>query len=134
MKKNLFQTAVLCIIVLFLTANFAYSKDEIKEVKIKTSAECEMCKTKIEKAVNRLTGIESSNLDVESRVLTVKYNPDKVELDKIRKAVSKAGYSADDVAADPKAYKKLPKCCQQGGHDKEKDKEHGDSKDHDHSK
>ncbi len=85
---------------------------EVKEVKIKTSAECEMCKTAIEKAVNKLSGIEKSNLDYKTRILTVKYDNEKTTLDKIKTAVSKAGYDADEVKADKKAFRKLPKCCQ----------------------
>ena len=88
----------------------------IVEVTIKTSAECGMCKDRIEKAVNDLSGIKYSNLDVDSKILTVKYDSDETNPDKIRKAVSLVGYDADDIKANKKAYKQLPKCCQKGGH------------------
>jgi hypothetical protein len=29
----------------------------------------------------------------------------------LRKAVSDVGYDADDMSADPEAYKDLPACC-----------------------
>ena len=29
----------------------------------------------------------------------------------LKKAVTKVGYDADDLPADPKAYDDLPKCC-----------------------
>lgn len=91
---------------------FATLHAEVKEVKIKTTAECEMCKTAIEKAVNKLSGIEKSDLDYKTRILTVKFDTEKTTLDKIKTAVSKAGYDADEVKADKKAFRKLPKCCQ----------------------
>jgi len=49
-------------------------------------------------------------------VLTVEYKLGKTSPEKIRTAVSKIGYDADDVVADPKAYEKLPECCKKDGH------------------
>lgn len=84
------------------------------ELKVKTSAVCDMCKETIEKYVAFEKGVKKSNLDVESKILTVTYNPTKTTPEKIRLAVSKSGYDADDVAANPKAYKKLAACCKKG--------------------
>ncbi|HEY6160680.1 MAG TPA: heavy metal-associated domain-containing protein [Bacteroidia bacterium] len=80
-------------------------------VKIKTSAQCETCKANIEKALSFTKGVKSANLDVDTKVVTVEYDPSKTTIDKIRIAISKAGYDADDVKADPKAYSKLKECC-----------------------
>lgn len=84
------------------------------ELKVKTSAVCGMCKETIEKYMAFEKGVKKSNLDVESKILTVTYNPEKITPEKIRKAISKSGYDADDVPADPKAYKKLNGCCKKG--------------------
>ena len=62
-------------------------------------------------------GIKSVDLDLETKVLTLEYRTDKTDADKLRTAVSKIGYDADDVKADEAAYQKLPACCQKGGHD-----------------
>lgn len=83
----------------------------MKEAKIKTSAVCGMCKTRIEKALNKTEGVETAILDLDSKYVTVKYNADKTDLDKIRKAISDVGYDADDIKADVQACKKLPDCC-----------------------
>lgn len=84
------------------------------ELKVKTSAVCDMCKETIEKYVAFEKGVKKSNLDVESKMLTVTYNPTKTTPEKIRLAVSKSGYDADEVPANPKAYKKLAACCKKG--------------------
>jgi periplasmic mercuric ion binding protein len=84
------------------------------ELKIKTSATCEMCKETIEKYMSFEKGVKRSSLDVDSKILTVVYNPTKTTPEKLRKAVSKSGYDADDVKADPKAYNKLDDCCKKG--------------------
>jgi len=81
------------------------------EIKIKTSSQCEMCKETIEKAMAYEHGVVSSDLNVETQMLTVKYKSKKTTPEKIRIAVSKVGYDADDVAADQKAYEQLSPCC-----------------------
>ena len=87
------------------------------EIKIQTSAQCEDCKERIEKNIAFEKGVKDVNLNLEDKVLTVKYKTNKTTPEKLREAVSDIGYDADDVAADPKAYSKLPECCQKGGHD-----------------
>jgi copper chaperone CopZ len=85
------------------------------EIKIKTSAVCGMCKEKIEGALAYEKGVKKSELNMEDMVLTVTYNPSKTDPDKIRQVISKAGYDADDVLADPTAYTSLPGCCKKSG-------------------
>lgn len=81
-------------------------------VKIKTSAECDMCKKRIEKEVSLMKGVKKAELDLETKVLTVEYNPKKTSPEKIRKVLSDLGYDADDVKANNRATKELPHCCQ----------------------
>jgi hypothetical protein len=50
-------------------------------------------------------------LNTDDKVATVKYDDRTTTPDKIRKAISMAGYKADSLAADPKAYKMLPDHC-----------------------
>jgi copper chaperone CopZ len=102
----------------------AFSQDNQKElkkgeaeIKIKTSAQCEECKERIEKNMAFEKGVKAVNLNLEDKVLTVTYKSNKTTPQKLREALSEIGYDADDVAADPKAYAKLPACCQKGGHD-----------------
>jgi copper chaperone CopZ len=84
-------------------------------VNIQTNAECGTCKTIIEKELNYVKGIIFADLDVPSKVLTVKFNSSKISLEEIRVRVTKIGYNADDLKADPTAQSGLPACCQPGG-------------------
>lgn len=86
------------------------------EVKIKTSAVCGMCKKTLEKALSYEKGVASASLDVDSKVITVVYNPKRTNVDKLRTAISKTGYDADEVPADPKAYTQLDDCCKKDAH------------------
>jgi len=90
---------------------------EVKEIKIKTSSQCNECKERIEKNMAFEKGVKFVELDVETKIVTIKYREDKTSPEQLRKAISKIGYDADDVEADPVAYEKLPRCCQKGGHD-----------------
>ena len=85
-----------------------------EEVKIQTSAVCGMCKERIEGNMAYEKGVKSVSLDDKTKEVTVGYDPRKTDADKLRTAISKLGYDADNVAADPEAYAKLPKCCQKG--------------------
>ena len=106
----------LMIIIAFAAFSIA-AKAQTEKVEIKTSAICGMCKNTIERDLAFEKGVKSADLDLETKVLTVEYNSKKTTPDKIRTRVTKVGYNADDKKRDPKAYSKLPACCQEGGHD-----------------
>jgi len=80
-------------------------------IEIQTSAVCGMCEERIENDLKFEKGIKYVELDDETKIVTVEYRTAKTNPDEIRKAISKIGYDADDVEADPIAYEKLPACC-----------------------
>lgn len=82
-----------------------------KEIKIQTSAVCGMCEERIEGNMAFEKGVKSVSLDDETKIVTITYKTAKTDPDKLRKAISKLGYDADDVEADAEAYAKLPACC-----------------------
>ncbi len=87
------------------------AKKNSGEVQIKTSAVCQMCKDRIENGLAFEKGVKKADLNLENKVLTVTYKPNKTSPEKIRMAVSKLGYDADEVPANVKAYQNLPACC-----------------------
>jgi periplasmic mercuric ion binding protein len=109
MKKLTFVFALILGVV-FSTAANKPGKD--KEVKIKTSAVCEMCKERIEKNLTLSKGISEAVLNLEDKVVTVKYNPKKTDEAQIRKVITETGYDADNLVCSQKAHDKLPECCQ----------------------
>lgn len=82
-----------------------------QQVQLKTSAVCDMCKTRLEKAMAYEKGVQAAVLDVPSKVLTVTYRPDKTSPEALRTAVQRTGYDADDKTAEARAYDRLPECC-----------------------
>jgi copper chaperone CopZ len=91
----------------------AKSQEQKKEetITIKTSAVCSMCKERIENAMSFEKGVKEVNLNVSTKILTITYKTSKTNPEKLRTAVTKIGYDADDLTADAKAYEKLPACC-----------------------
>jgi mercuric ion binding protein len=87
------------------------TKKGTEMVQFKTSAVCDMCKSRLEKSLAYEKGVQAASLDVPSKVLTVSYNPAKTTPEALRAAVQKTGYDADAVTADARAYDRLPDCC-----------------------
>lgn len=80
-------------------------------VQLKTSAVCDMCKARLEKAMAYEKGVQQATLDVPSQMLSVTYRPDKTNPSALSAAIQKTGYDANDQPADEKAYERLPECC-----------------------
>ena len=72
--------------------------------------ECESCKGKLDLLLDE-KGVQEMKLDVEKMTILVVYNAKKTNPAAIRKAISNLGYDADDVPANPDAYKELDGCC-----------------------
>jgi mercuric ion binding protein len=107
------------IVLLLLTTVSVFAgtpaKPKTEVVTIQTSAVCEACKDRIEKALKSTDGIISANLDLKDKKIKVKYNPDKTAPDQIRTVIANTGYDADGVKKNTEAFTRLPKCCQKEG-------------------
>ena len=110
--KNAVKVLVLTIFITAANATFAQTADNGKKyVVIKTSAQCGTCKGAIEKAVNNVEGVKSASLDLETKIVNVKYDAEKTNADAIKAAIVKIGYDADEMPADANAYDNLHSCC-----------------------
>lgn len=110
--KNLLTT--LCFAILLSGTTFAQEK-KTEKAEIHTSAICEMCKETIEYELTFTKGIKFVELNDDSKIVTVEYNPKKITVDEIRRSISGVGYDADSVKRDPEAYANLPFCCRVEG-------------------
>ena len=72
---------------------------------------CEKCKTTIEKSVS-VEGVIEKDWNIESTLMTVKFDTIKISLDGIQQLIAKAGYDNDGYYGDDYAYGKLESCCQ----------------------
>lgn len=114
MKSKIIVIISVCLMA--ATSLFAQepAKSKNEKVSIQTSAICGMCKDRLEKNMAFEKGVKSVSLDEETKILTIEYRIGKTDKEKLKKAITKIGYDADDLVADQKAHDKLPACCQKG--------------------
>ncbi len=84
-------------------------------IRIKTSAICDQCKERIENDLSFEKGVKTINFDLKDKVVMVVYNAKKTDAQTIRIAITKIGYDADSLKADPKSFSRLPDCCKNDG-------------------
>jgi len=98
----------------FLSSQKTFAQADMPEydtIQIQTSAICGDCEERLEHNIAFEKGVKSVELNDETKVLTIVYKTGKNDKEKLKIAVTKIGYDADDLPADPKAYNRLPDCC-----------------------
>lgn len=75
------------------------------------TAQCDICKENITYALKRVKGIQTLNVDVDSKIVNVSFDNSVTTINKIERAITSAGYDANNKKADPDAYDKLENCC-----------------------
>ncbi len=108
MKKIVIISLFTFIFSMFL---FESKAQKIKTEEIQTSAQCEMCKERLESNLSFEKGIKDVNLDMETKKISISYNPKKTDLSSLKELISEIGYDADDIKANTVVYKDLPVCC-----------------------
>ena len=88
------------------TENSAQQKTET----FKVWGKCDMCKTRIEKAV-KAEGATSANWDTKTQMLAVTFDPAKTSVEALSKKLASVGHDTEKVKATDDAYAKLPGCC-----------------------
>ncbi len=97
--------------VFIMVVSVSLVKAQTDTVRIQTSAVCKTCKQTIESDLSFEKGVKKSDLDLETKIVTVIYDSKKTNAEKIRLAITKSGYDADSLPKDPKAFRRLPDCC-----------------------
>lgn len=78
---------------------------------IQSSNQCGMCTITISEALFAFDGVKNVSADEEKHTVTVQFIEQKINLQKIKKAITKVGYDADNLKANKAAYDKLHGCC-----------------------
>ncbi|PBQ30678.1 heavy metal transporter [Sphingobacteriaceae bacterium] len=116
--KNLNLTKIAMLLLVFLSMGaFAQKNKNIKTAAIKTTIYCDHCKIcescggRILKELYNEDGIKTTNVDAKANTITVTYDERKITLEQVRIKISRLGFDADAVKADPSAVAKLDDCC-----------------------
>ncbi len=116
MKSIIKQSITAIALILCLSASFAVvAKGNLEKLKFKTSSVCDMCKSRIEKALTETEGVTDALVNLNKSEVNVKFDPAKTSAEKIKQVVLNTGYSVDDRSPDKAVAAKLPKCCQKSG-------------------
>lgn len=110
--KNLIKGITFLLLAATVPVQAQDQHSKFASVDIHTNAVCDDCKHRIESEMLYAKGVQSVNVDLDKEIIHVEYKAQKTDPAKLREAVSKIGYLADDVQPDPKAREALPACCQ----------------------
>ncbi|MCD6063497.1 MAG: heavy-metal-associated protein [Flavipsychrobacter sp.] len=111
------KSLYLFVILFATTVSLSFAQTKATTIAIKASIycdhcrKCESCGERLEKAVFCEKGIKRVDIDEQQKTVNVIFNPKKTSPERIRQAIAKVGFDADDVQADPQAYLKLDDCC-----------------------
>ncbi len=107
MKSIIFSFAA---VIMFMTPMFTQAQKEAKvskktqEVQIATNLHCADCKAKIEADLAYAPGVKTVEANVETKVVTVKFNPKKTSTSELVQRIQKLGYQAKSTGG----------CCPSG--------------------
>lgn len=82
-----------------------------KQASFKVRGNCSMCKARIEKAANELTGVNGAVWEAKTQLLKLEYDTEVIDIEAIHKAVAKAGHDTKKTKAADEVYENLPPCC-----------------------
>jgi copper chaperone CopZ len=85
------------------------NKNEVT-VEFKVWGNCTMCKARIEKSL-KVKGVKKAKWNMDTRMLTVVYNPKIISLEKIHERLASAGHDTEELYTTKRKYSKLPECC-----------------------
>ena len=109
MKK--IQLLVIALLAL-ATSGISQVKKGVQTVVIQTpTAQCEVCKERIERILLREPGVQKSVVDFKKHTTKVTFVSERTNIENIKTTIANGGFDADDITANEESYKKLPACC-----------------------
>ena len=86
-------TVLIAVLVFAAASVFAGTK----EIKVQTNLHCGSCASKIEKGLKKTDGVINSKANVETKVVTIRYDESVTDATKLTKRISDLGYNAELV-------------------------------------
>jgi|TARA_B100000282_G_scaffold110697_1_gene78426 copper chaperone CopZ len=84
--------------------------DKIKKIKFQVNGVCEMCKNRIETALD-VKGIRLADWNIKTKFCRVKFNSEIISENDIHKLISEVGHDTPLYRAKDKDYNSLYHCC-----------------------
>jgi mercuric ion binding protein len=99
------------VIVAFIGSSSAQIKTSDKAVIKTPTVQCDNCRDYIEFTLSHEYGVTSVKVDIKKKTTTVTWLTDRTTLENIKVAIANIGYDADDIEAEPSAWRGLPAEC-----------------------
>lgn len=88
----------------------------VETLKFEVGGVCEMCKARIEKALD-VKGVKTAEYNLEKHECTVVYSTKKITEDQIHQLIADVGHDTCKIKATDEAYGKVHECCKYREHD-----------------
>lgn len=94
-----------------------HAQTKVATIQVKASIYCDHCNKcnscgkRLEEAIFKEKGIKRVDINEKEKTISIVYNATKTTPEKLRQAIAKVGFDADDVKGDAEAYAKLDDCC-----------------------
>ncbi|HVG15732.1 MAG TPA: TonB-dependent receptor [Chitinophagaceae bacterium] len=104
--------SIISFLIFFSTHSYAQRSKSAADtvVSFKVFGVCEMCKDRIEGAL-KVRGISSAEWNVDSKLLSLRYDPSKTTIEKIHNKIASVGHDTHLKKAKDAVYNALPACC-----------------------
>jgi len=95
------QIILAAVVWLFVT-NTVFAQDKKKvnsdeQVVFTVSMQCQNCEQKIKKNIPFEKGVKDLSTDLDKKLVTIKYSPDKTDKAKLKKSIEKLGFTCEEV-------------------------------------
>lgn len=111
MKKTIKICLIAIVTFVAFTLNVSAQQEKTEKVTFKVSAQCGMCKDRIESTLKAIKGVTKAVVNLDNKSVAITYYASKITPLALKQSIARVGHDADDIKADPKAYNALPACC-----------------------
>ena len=102
MKARNFIAAGMLIVFFMAGLMHAGATPKSETLKMKVEMSCANCQAKIQTGLSKADGVEKATADLKTKTVTIKYNPDVTDKDKLVKVVEGLGYRTEFTPKDAK--------------------------------
>lgn len=95
--------------ILFLGAQTIFGQEKTEKFEVKGN--CGMCEKRIETAAKSVEGVSFADWDKKTKEIKVTLDANKTDIQKVHKAIAKAGHDTRLHKATDQVYNALPGCC-----------------------
>ncbi len=101
---------------LTLLSSIDTNAQNVETLKFEVGGVCEMCKARIEKALD-VKGVKTAEYNLENHECTVVYSKKKITEDQIHQLIADVGHDTPKVKATDEVYSNMHDCCKYREHE-----------------